>query len=168
MPNLNYTLYFYEKHVWFLGVFSDDGPTWLYTKRFALRELRDLGFGRRSETYESILEEETNDFIEAIKKDCTDGNSTLIPEIFFPPLLNCIFYILTGNRVSPSEHKKLRVPWHDFGRGKLLWDAVQSILMPKFCIYLRGQLFKFIWPLRLRRLLPLVKTKYSRGKDEWT
>lgn len=93
----------------FLGIFSDDGLTWLYTKRFALRELRDLGFGRRSETYEAILEEEAKDFLDAIRNDCATGKSTLIPEIFFPPLLNCIFYILTGNRVPPSDHKKLRV-----------------------------------------------------------
>lgn len=98
-----------KKTIFVLGVFADDGSTMMQTKRFALREIRDLGFGRRSDDYERILEEETKDLIEAIKIKSDKGESVLIPETFFPPLFNCIFHILTGTRVPFQERHKLEV-----------------------------------------------------------
>ncbi|KAL0267472.1 UNVERIFIED_CONTAM: hypothetical protein PYX00_009729 [Menopon gallinae] len=91
-----------------LGLFAGEGESWLRMKRFSLRNLRDIGFGRRSDTYEAVLGEETRDFIAAIQNECLNGRSVLIPEIFYPPLFNCIFYLMIGHRYPVSEHEKLR------------------------------------------------------------
>lgn len=96
-------------HVSRSGLFAGEGEPWLRMKRFSLRQLRDIGFGRRSEEYETVLAEETRDLIAAIENECLKGRSVLIPDIFYPALFNCIFHLMIGQRYPVKEHEKLTV-----------------------------------------------------------
>lgn len=50
-----------------LGIFFTDGPFWKNQRRFALRHLRDYGFGRRFEELEIELGEEIKNLIDLIR-----------------------------------------------------------------------------------------------------
>lgn len=54
-------------HEFFLGFFFTEGPVWHEQRRFALRNLRDFGFGRRHDELESELHDETLNLINLIK-----------------------------------------------------------------------------------------------------
>lgn len=51
----------------FLGIFFSEGQTWFEQRRFALRNLRDFGFGRRQDELEIELENETRNLIDLLK-----------------------------------------------------------------------------------------------------
>ncbi|CAH0385475.1 unnamed protein product [Bemisia tabaci] len=89
-----------------LGVIFTDGDEWSEQKRYALRNFRDLGYGRRSESFETVLEEETRNLITLI----TDENSVLmkdgvaeVPQIFYLFHLNMILNVFDGERLSISQ-----------------------------------------------------------------
>lgn len=50
------------------GIFFTDGQTWFEQRRFALRNLRDFGFGRRQDELESEIEDEILNLIDLLKK----------------------------------------------------------------------------------------------------
>ncbi|XP_046982540.1 probable cytochrome P450 304a1 [Schistocerca americana] len=50
-----------------LGIFFTEGPHWLEQKRFSLRNMRDFGFGRRSERLEAEIAAELRDLVELIR-----------------------------------------------------------------------------------------------------
>lgn len=49
------------------GIFFKEGPLWKNQRRFALRHLRDYGFGRRFEELEIHIDEELRDFIDLVR-----------------------------------------------------------------------------------------------------
>lgn len=50
-----------------LGIFFTEGPFWLEQRRFTLRHMRDFGFGRRQDKFESHMLEEVSLLIEMLK-----------------------------------------------------------------------------------------------------
>lgn len=50
-----------------IGIFFTEGPLWHEQRRFALRNLRDYGFGRRQDELELELHDETLNLIDLIK-----------------------------------------------------------------------------------------------------
>lgn len=50
-----------------LGVFFHDGESWREQRRFALRYMRDFGFGRRFDSLEAEIEIQIRQFIDIIK-----------------------------------------------------------------------------------------------------
>lgn len=50
-----------------LGIFFTEGQTWFEQRRFALRNLRDFGFGRRQDELETELEDEIQNLIDLLK-----------------------------------------------------------------------------------------------------
>lgn len=51
----------------YAGIFFTDGPLWHEQRRFALRYLRDYGFGRRFQALEINIQDELNSFIDMVK-----------------------------------------------------------------------------------------------------
>lgn len=49
------------------GVFFHDGESWREQRRFALRYMRDFGFGRRFDSLEAEIEIQIRQFIDIIK-----------------------------------------------------------------------------------------------------
>lgn len=50
-----------------VGIFFTEGQTWFEQRRFALRNLRDFGFGRRQDGLESEIEDEILNLIDLLK-----------------------------------------------------------------------------------------------------
>lgn len=50
-----------------LGIFFASGDLWHQQRRFALRHLRDYGFGRRFDELELELSDEIQDFIDLLR-----------------------------------------------------------------------------------------------------
>lgn len=50
-----------------LGIFFTEGPLWFEQRRFALRNLRDFGFGRRQDELEAELQDEILNLIDLLK-----------------------------------------------------------------------------------------------------
>ncbi|KAK4881097.1 hypothetical protein RN001_004416 [Aquatica leii] len=90
------------------GIFFLDGIHWQQQRRFALRHLRDYGFGRRFDRNENFLENDIRDLIEMFTSDPTPKNQdvcrkkgqVLMPDIFFGPLANFSFLMLIGKRLD--------------------------------------------------------------------
>lgn len=50
-----------------IGIFFRDGISWHEQRRFALRNLRDFGFGRRFDSFEKEIEIEISTLIDIVK-----------------------------------------------------------------------------------------------------
>ncbi|XP_072767521.1 probable cytochrome P450 304a1 [Anoplolepis gracilipes] len=99
-----------------LGIFFIEGPQWQEQRRFALRHMRDFGFGRRQDTLESEVMDEMTLFIDILKnepiydeeKKIIKGNLALFPDILYASAANNIWTIMFGYRFNRSEHDILR------------------------------------------------------------
>lgn len=50
-----------------IGIFFREGESWNEQRRFALRHLRDFGFGRRFESFEKEIEVQIKQFIDIVE-----------------------------------------------------------------------------------------------------
>ncbi|KAG7197683.1 hypothetical protein KM043_014445 [Ampulex compressa] len=98
-----------------LGIFFTEGPYWQEQRRFALRHMRDFGFGRRQEKLESIIIEEVSQLIDMLKhgpindkeKVIVRNGTALFPNVLFPYAFNTIWYIIFGRTFDRPEYNKL-------------------------------------------------------------
>ncbi|XP_017793323.1 PREDICTED: probable cytochrome P450 304a1 [Habropoda laboriosa] len=99
-----------------LGIFFNEGSFWQEQRRFTLRHMRDFGFGRRHEKYETDMMEEVSILIKMLKegpindkeKTFLKNGSALFPDILYPYAANSIWDIVFGEIFDRSEHDKLR------------------------------------------------------------
>ncbi|KAI4491407.1 hypothetical protein M0804_002799 [Polistes exclamans] len=99
-----------------LGIFFTDGEQWREQRRFALRHMRDFGFGRRHETFEMKSREELNILMDLLKngsinegeKKIYNNGLALFPDIFYQFFVNNIWEIMFGYRFERNEYEKLR------------------------------------------------------------
>ncbi|EFN65051.1 Probable cytochrome P450 304a1 [Camponotus floridanus] len=95
-----------------LGIFFIDGPKWQEQKRFALRYMRDFGFGRRHDKLESEIMDEMTLFLDILKngpiydgeKEIIRGNLALFPDVLYASSANNIWNVMFGYRFDRSEH----------------------------------------------------------------
>ncbi|XP_036145764.1 probable cytochrome P450 304a1 isoform X2 [Monomorium pharaonis] len=95
-----------------LGIFFVDGPKWHEQRRFALRHMRDFGFGRRQEKLESEIMDEMTLLLDIMKngpiydeeKQILKGNLALFPDILYASAGNNIWNVMFGHRFDRSEH----------------------------------------------------------------
>ncbi|XP_025988557.2 uncharacterized protein LOC113003430 [Solenopsis invicta] len=95
-----------------LGIFFIDGPKWHEQRRFALRHMRDFGFGRRQEKLESEIMDEMSLLLDIMKngpiydeeKQILKGNLALFPDILYASSGNNIWNVMFGHRFDRSEH----------------------------------------------------------------
>lgn len=89
-----------------LGVIFSEGPLWQEQRRFMLRNMRDFGFGKRSDSLEHDLQEEVQDLIDLIRKGNTDickGRVAKIPELLYAINANMAIQIYSGDRKPLPE-----------------------------------------------------------------
>ena len=84
------------------GIIFNSGESWKETRTFALRALRDMGFGKK--TSESLILEETRALIASIKK-LADFNEGVInvEKIFNKASLNVVWNISAGERFDYDD-----------------------------------------------------------------
>lgn len=68
-----------------------DGPLWHEQRRFALRHMRDYGFGRRSAPYELEINAELQDLIDLIKGFRKDEVGNSLETFILILLIHCHF-----------------------------------------------------------------------------
>ncbi|XP_076180080.1 putative cytochrome P450 304a1 [Ptiloglossa arizonensis] len=99
-----------------LGIFFTEGLFWQEQRRFALRHMRDFGFGTRQVKYEEDMMEEVSLLIDMLKdgpindkeKTFLKKGYALFPDILYPYFANSIWDIMFGDRFDRVEHHKLR------------------------------------------------------------
>lgn len=103
---------FYEARTWGSkkGVLLTDEDFWQEQRRFVLRHLRDMGFGRSG--MGALIEVEAEDLVKTIIKKMTDKNSVTLQmeDIFGVSVLNTLWMMMAGIRYNPedSEMKTLQ------------------------------------------------------------
>nr|XP_050869101.1 probable cytochrome P450 304a1 [Vespula vulgaris]XP_050869102.1 probable cytochrome P450 304a1 [Vespula vulgaris] len=98
-----------------LGIFFTDGDEWREQRRFALRHMRDFGFGRRHEIFETKSMEELNILMDMLKNGPINENEkkiykdglALFPNFLYPFFFNNIWEIMFGYRFERSKYGKL-------------------------------------------------------------
>ena len=100
----------------FRGIFNIEGDFWLHQRRFALRYLRDFGFGRRYQEYEMEIMDEMKSLVNLIKEGPKyehekkyfkpDGHICL-PKATMGALGNCFLQACLGQRLSRADQHKL-------------------------------------------------------------
>ncbi|XP_017753929.1 PREDICTED: probable cytochrome P450 304a1 [Eufriesea mexicana] len=99
-----------------LGIFFTDGLFWQEQRRFALRNMRDFGFGRRHEKYETNAMAEIAILVDMLKcgpindkeKTYLRNGSACFPDVLYPYVANSIWDIMFGERFDRSDYHKLK------------------------------------------------------------
>ncbi|XP_043251102.1 probable cytochrome P450 304a1 [Colletes gigas] len=99
-----------------LGIFFIEELFWKEQRRFALRHMRDFGFGRRHVKYEEHMMEEVTLLIDMLKNGPINDEEkiylkkgyALFPDVLYPYSGNSIWDIMFGSRFDRTEHSKLR------------------------------------------------------------
>ncbi|XP_050700522.1 cytochrome P450 2C15-like isoform X2 [Eriocheir sinensis] len=82
-----------------LGIISTNGDAWKNQRRFTLRTLRDLGFGRNS--LEPIMQEELDELLQLLRR--RQGEKVNMEMIFNVSIVNVIWAITIGKRYSYDD-----------------------------------------------------------------
>ena len=89
-----------------LGIVSTTGSIWQEQRRFALRHLKDLGFGKQK--LDVIIQDETKYLIDDIILKSNDGD-LLFDEIFNFPIINILWQIVASKRYDANLPKNKRM-----------------------------------------------------------
>jgi len=81
------------------GIVFTDGQNWSDQRRFALRHLRDFGFGKKSA--EVIILEEARELVGRLKTDI--GKPFTTRNVFNPAVINVLWTIVTGERFKQDD-----------------------------------------------------------------
>lgn len=86
-----------------LGVIHNDGPEWQEQRRFALRHLRDFGFGRTSS--EGLIQEEIHELMEDIRSKSSNHPNRLVnfKAMFNLSLINILWALVGGERFKRGD-----------------------------------------------------------------
>lgn len=86
-----------------------EGEFWQEQRRFALRHLRDLGFGRTS--LENLIQEEIHDLMREMKAqaDSTADGVVNFKSLFNVPLINIMWALFAGERFQHDDVKLNRL-----------------------------------------------------------
>jgi cytochrome P450 len=121
------------------GIISTDGKVWNEQRRFLVRKLKGLGFGKTS--MESIALEDARDLVEALEKQV--GHPMDPSKMFTGAFLNSLWHIVAGERLHLSDPKFL---------------AIDAKLDASFEVVSAGVAFLFPW---LPKLIPELSTGLS-------
>ena len=86
-----------------LGIINTDGQTWTNQRRFSLKQLKDLGFGRKS--LDSVMLEEVDDVIDGM---ITKKNVTM-ESTFNVSIINVLWQIVASKRFDPNAEDTKRM-----------------------------------------------------------
>ncbi|TRY72131.1 hypothetical protein TCAL_13034 [Tigriopus californicus] len=88
-----------DEHGQVRGVMFSNGDEWLEVKRFALRHLRDFGFGRIG--MEGLILEEVQRCINFLKEDL--GKEVCLNMKLNIPILNALWHIISGEKLDYDD-----------------------------------------------------------------
>ena len=87
------------------GILATEGGDWVKQRRFGLRTLRDLGFGRR--TIEEIVNKEIDEIINKLGS-CL-GQDYLLGSDFNIPVINVLWQLVAGYRFEEGDRRGRQV-----------------------------------------------------------
>ncbi|XP_046656383.1 methyl farnesoate epoxidase-like isoform X2 [Daphnia pulicaria] len=92
-----------------LGIMFTDGDFLREQRRFTLRHLRDLGFGRTSS--ENLIHEEIHELIEEIKISASSHPDSVVDfkALFNPTLINILWAFIAGKRYKHNDEELNRL-----------------------------------------------------------
>lgn len=76
-----------------------DGKSWFHNRRFALKNLRDFGFGKKS--MEGLMMEEIKELVASFRREV--GQPIVTQNKFNIAVLNALWTILTGQRFDQND-----------------------------------------------------------------
>jgi hypothetical protein len=83
------------------GLIASEGEQWVAQRRFALRNLRDFGFGRK--TMESMAQEDIVELINGFKRDT--GLPIDTARRFSTAVLSSLWNIIAGQKFAHDDPK---------------------------------------------------------------
>ena len=91
------------------GLMFVDGELWQEQRRFTLRHLRDLGFGRTSS--ESLFEEEIHHLLEDLRTSALSNSQGVVDfkGVFSVSIINVLWSIIGGERFERTDAKFIRL-----------------------------------------------------------
>ena len=99
---------FWFKHKGFAGkvygIISTDGSHWRRERRFGLKALKGLGFGKKS--LEEIINIEVE---EIIKSFLSEKEEFLLSTNFNAPIINMLWQIVAGHRFTPEDKEGMEI-----------------------------------------------------------
>ena len=86
-----------------------DGELWQEQRRFTLRHLRDLGFGRTSS--ESLFEEEIHHLLEDLRTSTLSNSQGVVDfkDAFSVSIVNVLWSIIGGERFERNDAKLIKL-----------------------------------------------------------
>ena len=92
------------------GLITSNGEVWKEQRRFALRHLKDFGFGRSS--MEDLILDEVKELVKDFKAKVSEHDGELqMSRAFNLNILNALWKIITGKRLKtddPVEKKRIK------------------------------------------------------------
>ena len=82
------------------GIITTDGHVWAQQRRFALKQLRDLGFGRKS--LDSVMIEEADDVIFRMLQTSKNDGIVQMKGTFSTAVINVLWQIVASKRFDPD------------------------------------------------------------------
>lgn len=136
-----------------LGVIHNDGPEWQEQRRFALRHLRDLGFGRTSS--EGLIREEIEDLTQEIRAHQLAHGSVDLKGLFNLSLINILWALVGGERFRRDDTRLAHLLdiVDNFVRSADFTRA--NIPLPDFCLRYFPSLTRKLLGLRNDLFTPL-------------
>ena len=89
------------------GIAMTTGDTWSVQRRFGLRSLRDLGFGKKS--LEATMAVEIEGLIERYHAAAAQGGDVKIGTDFNIPVINILWQLVAGNRIQLADEKETKL-----------------------------------------------------------
>jgi len=88
-----------------LGVTFVDGEFWSEQRRFTMRHLRDLGFGRTSS--ENVIEEEIHEMLDDLRASAASNPAGIVDfkGVFSVSIINVLWAIIGGERFQRNDAK---------------------------------------------------------------
>merc|ERR1712142_284634 len=80
------------------------GADWSEVRRFSLKTLRDIGFGKTS--MEDLIQEEIATVCKKLEADQNSKGYVQMSQKFNIPVVSALWRIMTGEKI-PHDHKKL-------------------------------------------------------------
>ena len=84
-----------------LGIITTAGQFWQEQRRFTLKHLKDLGFGRSK--LDSIVQDEVNDVLKALELYSKTGQDVMFDSLFNFPIINILWQIVASRKYNPDE-----------------------------------------------------------------
>ena len=91
----------HQNHLILPGLAVSEGEQWMAQRRFALRNLRDFGFGKKS--MEGVAQEDIVELINGLKKEV--GHPIETSRRFSTAVLSSLWNIIAGEKFAHDDPK---------------------------------------------------------------